>query len=99
MSPSLIHILNIVTAITFGASILHTFLPPWEFLNDFPCAQKYYKACVYVVGYIAISGRSTAYKSLSINNPEGVNTTGVSTKTIAVPVEVVTTTPTKGDTV
>jgi hypothetical protein len=97
MNPTIVHVLNIVTAITFGASILHTFLPPWEFLNDFPRAQKYYKACVYVVGYVAISGRSTAYKSLSINNPDGVNTTGTSTKTVSVPVEVTTTTPVKSE--
>ena len=99
MSPSLIHILNIITAITFGASILHTFLPPWEFLNDFPMVQKYYKALVYFIGYVAISGRSTAYKSLSINNPQGVNTTGTSTTTVAVPVDVVTTTSVKPPTV
>ena len=47
-------------------SILHTFLPPWDFLNDFPRVQKYYKLLVYVVGYIAINGRSTVYKSISV---------------------------------
>jgi hypothetical protein len=46
-------------------SILHTFLPPWEFLNDFPTAQKYYKAGVYLIGYIAGNARSSVYKSLS----------------------------------
>jgi hypothetical protein len=97
VNPTLVHVLNIITAVTFGASILHTFLPPWEFLGDFPTVQKYYKAFVYFIGYVAISGRSTAYKSLSISNPDGVNTAGVSTKTVSVPVEVVTTTPVKSE--
>lgn len=48
-------------------SVLHTFLPPWDFLNDFPRAQKYYKVVIYVVGYIAINGRSTVYRSISCN--------------------------------
>lgn len=46
-------------------SILHTFLPPWDFLADFPRAQKYYKILIYVIGYIAGNARSTVYKSLS----------------------------------
>ena len=96
--PTSTEVFHWVTAVTFGASILHTFfLPPWDWLNDFPRAQKYYKAFVYFVGFIAVSGRSTIMKSISINNPAGVNTTGVSTTTVAVPVEVVTTTPTKAD--
>lgn len=49
-------------------SILHTFLPPWEFLADFPIAQKYYKALVYIIGYIAGNARSTVYKSISQTN-------------------------------
>ena len=95
MNGNVTHILNIITAITFGASVLHTFLPPWDFLNDFPRAQKYYKAFVFFVGYVAISARSTVNKSISINNPNGVNTTGVSTTTTSVPVEVTTTTEVK----
>jgi hypothetical protein len=94
--PTSLEVVHIVTAITFSASIIHTFfLPPWEVLNDFPRAQKYYKVLVYCIGFVAVSGRSTVMKSISINNPEGVNTTGVSTTTVAVPVEVVTTTPVK----
>lgn len=46
-------------------SLLHTFLPPWDFLADFPRAQKYYKAFVYVIGYIAMNARSTVYSSIS----------------------------------
>ena len=56
-----------------GCSILHTFLPPWDFLNDFPTAQKYYKAFVYMIGYIAVNGRSTVYRQISMQNPQGVN--------------------------
>ena len=49
-------------------SILHTALPPWDFLNDFPTAQKFYKAFVYLVGYIATNWRSTLYPQLSTSN-------------------------------
>lgn len=56
----------------FGAvtvcSVLHTFLPPWDWLNDFPRAQKYYKAFIYFIGYVAINGRSTTYQSISMKN-------------------------------
>ena len=62
-----------VTVTTFLASVLHTFLPPWDFLNDFPRAQKYYKVFVYIVGYVAINGRSTVYQHISVNNPAGPN--------------------------
>lgn len=67
------HFFDIATAIVTICSILHTMLPPWEALNDFPRAQKYYKLAVYVIGYLALSGRSTLYKSISIQNPAGVN--------------------------
>lgn len=94
--PSTTTVFHWVAGIGFMASILHTFfLPPWEFLSDFPRAQKCYKAFVYFVGFVAVSGRSTIFKSISINNPDGVNTTGVSTTTVVVPVDVVTTTPVK----
>lgn len=52
-------------------SVLHTVLPPWDFLNDFPVVQKYYKTFVYVVGYIALNGRSTLYQSISTKNGNG----------------------------
>jgi hypothetical protein len=57
-------------------SILHTILPPWEFLNDFPRAQKVYKVLIYLVGYIALNARSAVYKTISIQNPDGVNGNG-----------------------
>ena len=60
------HIADIAGSAVIGCSILHTFLPPWDFLNDFPRAQKYYKLAVYVIGYVAINGRSTVYKSISV---------------------------------
>ena len=46
-------------------SVLHTVLPPWEGLQDFPTVQKYYKLLVYFIGYAALNGRSTVYRSLS----------------------------------
>lgn len=47
-------------------SILHSVLPPWDFLSDFPRAQKFYKAAIYAIGYVALNARSTVYsKTLS----------------------------------
>jgi hypothetical protein len=63
----------------WGASIivistfLHTFLPPWDFLNDFPTLQKYYKLLIYIVGYTAGNARSTVWQKISVNNPAGPN--------------------------
>jgi hypothetical protein len=57
-----------VAGTVLTCSILHSFLPPWDWLADFPRAQKYYKAFIYLVGYIAINGRSTVYQSLSMKN-------------------------------
>jgi len=54
-------------------SLTHSLLPPWDFLDDFPRAQKVYKAFVYVVGYVALNGRSTVYRSISTSNPGGPN--------------------------
>jgi len=61
------------TQIIALCSVLHTILPPWDMLDDFPTAQKYYKLFIYVVGYVALNGRSTAWKSISVNNPNGPN--------------------------
>lgn len=66
-------ILDWGTRIIVSCSILHTFLPPWDFLADFPRAQKYYKLLIYVVGYIAINGRSTVYKSIAVPNGQNQN--------------------------
>lgn len=49
-------------------SLLHTFLPPWDFLSPWPRAQKAYKATIYVIGYIAINARSTVYQSVSTDD-------------------------------
>jgi hypothetical protein len=46
-------------------SVLHTLLPPWDFLDPWPRAQKYYRAAIYVIGYLALHGRSTVYRSIS----------------------------------
>lgn len=58
-------LIDLATETVVTCSLLHTFLPPWDFLNDFPKAQKYYKLAVYVIGYIALNGRSTIYQSIS----------------------------------
>jgi len=57
--------IKLVTEIVAGASVLHTVLPPWEAFNDFPTGQKYYKLLVFVIGYVALNGRSTLYSGIS----------------------------------
>jgi hypothetical protein len=49
-------------------SLLHTFLPPWDFLAPWPRAQKVYRAIIYVIGYVAINARSTVYPSVSTDD-------------------------------
>lgn len=58
-----------------GCSALHTFLPPWDAppFQPFPRFQKYYRVLIYIVGYIGINARSTVYPSISVNNPNGLN--------------------------
>jgi hypothetical protein len=58
-------VVSVHMQVVYVCTILHTFMPPWEVLNDFPNAQKYYKVAVYVIGYGAGSARSTVYKSIS----------------------------------
>jgi hypothetical protein len=67
--------IDLVTRAVLVASILHTFLPPWDAdpFRAFPTFTKYYKVVIYVIGYVAINARSTVYKSISINNPNGTN--------------------------
>jgi hypothetical protein len=60
-----VDIVKEVTEVVSVASLVHTMLPPWDALGDFPRAQKYYKLFVYLVGYVALNGRSTVYSSLS----------------------------------
>jgi hypothetical protein len=66
---------DLVFEVVAAASVLHTFLPPWDAdaLKPFPKLQSYYRLFIYVLGYVAINARSTVYKSISINNPDGVN--------------------------
>ena len=60
-----IDIVKLGTEIIAGSSLLHTVLPPWEAFADFPTLQKYYKLLVYIIGYVALNGRSTIYPSVS----------------------------------
>jgi hypothetical protein len=59
---------DLVFHVIVGCSVAHTLLPPWDFLDQFPTAQKYYKVFIYIVGYVALNGRSTVYKSISASN-------------------------------
>jgi len=67
------HTIEIITRVVFIASIAHSALPPWDFLNDFPTTQKVYKVLIYLVGFIALNGRSTVHQSISIATSGGVN--------------------------
>lgn len=51
-------------------------------LAEFPLAQRsfyavfnnrWYRALIYLVGYVALNGRSTIWKFISVKNPEGPN--------------------------
>jgi hypothetical protein len=61
--------------IVFVCSLIHTFAPPWdiEALQPFPRLKNAYRLFIYIVGYIALNARSTVYKSISVNNPDGPN--------------------------
>jgi hypothetical protein len=62
-----------VPVIVTVCSILHTMLPPWDFLNEFPASQRYYRLLVYIIGFVALNARSTVYQKISVNNPQGPN--------------------------
>jgi hypothetical protein len=59
------NLIDIGTETVAICSVLHTVLPPWEAFNDFPGPQKYYKLLIYIIGYLALNGRSTLYRSVS----------------------------------
>lgn len=61
-------LLDIGTQAVVACSILHSILPPWDFLADFPRVQKFYKVAIYVIGYIGLNARSTIYQSVSMKN-------------------------------
>lgn len=51
-------------------------------LSEFPVAQKvfygvfnnrWYRVLIYGIGYVALNGRSTIWKFISVKNPEGPN--------------------------
>lgn len=69
---------DIAFDLVIGCSIAHTFFPPWdaEPFKPFPRFQKYYRLLIYVIGYVGINFRSTVYKSISIENPNGKNAGG-----------------------
>lgn len=60
-------IIDVVTEVVFVTSILHTLLPPWDAFGDFPKWQKRYKVFVYIIGYLALNGRSTVYQKISLD--------------------------------
>ena len=78
------HFINTVADTVLICSVAHTLLPPWDALSDFPTAQKYYKVFIYTIGYIALNGRSTVYKSIS-TQPTSEPATGVSSTLLPPP--------------
>jgi hypothetical protein len=70
-----IEFINIATRVVFIASVAHSVLPPWDAdaFQPFPRFVKFYKVLIYIIGFIAVNGRSTVYHSISIAEPGGVN--------------------------
>lgn len=66
-------LVDLVTRIVLVCSLAHTLLPPWEVFADYPRLQKAYKLGLYLLGYIALNGRSTLYKSIGTNNGSQVS--------------------------
>lgn len=60
--------MGIITLVVFICSILHSLLPPWDSFDGFPRFQPYYKVFIYIVGYVALNGRSTVHPSISAKN-------------------------------
>lgn len=54
--------------VVVSCSVLHTVLPPYDFLSDFPRLQKIYKATIYLIGYVSISARSAVWKQISTDS-------------------------------
>lgn len=61
-----------------------------EGLAEFPRSQKlfyasfnnrWYRLLVYVIGYVALNARSTVWKYISVNNPQGPNANAPNTST------------------
>lgn len=64
---------DLIFHIIVACAIAHSLLPPWDFLDQFPTAQKYYKLFIYVIGYVALHGRSTVYQSISTTQNNKTN--------------------------
>lgn len=43
--------------IVLAASLLHALLPPYDWLDDFPRAQKFYKTLLALIQHIALNSR------------------------------------------
>lgn len=78
---------TIVTNVVTICSVLHTVLPPWDFLSDFPRVQAVYKLFVYIVGYIAVNARSALYTQLSTANGTKVSDAAKNGSGAATPID------------
>jgi hypothetical protein len=78
MNPVIWHEAVTVIAVCSAA---HSLLPPWDFLNEYPRAQRAYKLLIYIVGYVALNARSTMYPILSTGNGTGPSIVGASCAT------------------
>jgi hypothetical protein len=63
-------VIDFVLSMIGVASLLHTFLPPWDVpaIAQFPRFQKGYRLFIYFVGYLAINARSRIWSSISTDN-------------------------------
>jgi len=59
---------SVYSSIVTCCSFLHSVLPPWDFLSQFPRTQAVYKVIVYIIGYVALNARSTVYRSIAVGN-------------------------------
>ena len=65
MPPAVDPIVYYGLRIIVVCSVAHNLLPPFDWLDGFPTAQKYYKLLIYIVGYVALNARSTVWRQLS----------------------------------
>jgi hypothetical protein len=59
---TLMQAIDWLARICFAFSILNAILPPYDVLNDFPSAQKYYKLLLGIVRYFAGDVRTNIMK-------------------------------------
>ena len=65
-------VFHILLRVIVAASVLHILLPPYDVLDGFPTAQKYYKVLLAIVAWLALNLRTKliqAYPSVRAQLP------------------------------